>query len=326
MLRMQTVLAGIAGRQQLASGTGAKGSSTNADTLERLERCEAFAPGELPVLSSVTQTSSAQAFPPLPSEMALLESLTPSWLGVRFKPPGQAVRRNRSLPVGAALLESVDPASPASEAGLQTGDLILGPQGQPFDSPQQMREWIMTSPRTVDVALLAMRPGREGAADQEFEVTLRLRTRAVDPAELVEPPAVDENLPATPVSGLTPLGPAGLPNLAGRAHALFFWATWCGPCKTAVPEVMAFAAARGLPVLAISDEELETVAEFVQKQKAPFFNWLAVDLQRTSFVAYKVRATPTLILVDAAGVVRHRHVGYRTDKGLQIEGWKWVRR
>jgi thiol-disulfide isomerase/thioredoxin len=51
------------------------------------------------------------------------------------------------------------------------------------------------------------------------------------------------------------VGSKELPQLTGRSHIVFFWATWCAPCKAAVPEVMAFAQARGLPVLAITDEE-----------------------------------------------------------------------
>jgi thiol-disulfide isomerase/thioredoxin len=128
--------------------------------------------------------------------------------------------------------------------------------------------------------------------------------------------------PALP-SGLRPVGFAELPDLVDRPHLLFFWATWCKPCKEAVPEVLAFAAAEGLPVIAISDETTETVAGFLERWQEDFFEWVAVDPLRQSFITYGVSGTPTLILVDKNGRVRHRQVGYRRTDGLSVDGWSW---
>jgi hypothetical protein len=90
-----------------------------------------------------------------------------------------------------------------------------------------------------------------------------------------------------------------------------------------VPEVMAFAAARGIPVLAISDEAAGTVSGYLDTRQEPFFARLAVDPLRRSFIAYGVSGTPTIVLVDDKGVVRHRQVGYKAGDGLTVEGWRW---
>jgi hypothetical protein len=48
-----------------------------------------------------------------------------------------------------------------------------------------------------------------------------------------------------------------------------------------------------------------------------------VDTMRRSFVSFGVSGTPTLLLIDADGTIRHRQVGYTKTKGITLDGWKW---
>jgi thiol-disulfide isomerase/thioredoxin len=113
---------------------------------------------------------------------------------------------------------------------------------------------------------------------------------------------------------------------AGRPHLLFFWATWCAPCKFALPEVMAFAQARGVEVVAITDEDAETLTSFFGQMTQSFPETVAIDPFRAAFQAYGVSGTPTFVLIDAEGVVRHYHSGYNPQRGLGIEGWEYEAR
>jgi hypothetical protein len=36
-----------------------------------------------------------------------------------------------------------------------------------------------------------------------------------------------------------------------------------------------------------------------------------------------VSGTPTIVLVDAKGSVRHYQTGYNLENGLRIDGWSW---
>jgi thiol-disulfide isomerase/thioredoxin len=312
--RTRTILVGIAGRVLVGP----------REALARLQRCEAFTAGSPPVRAEAPARTAA-AFPPLAEELALLEEISPSWLGVQFRSVPAAVRAERRLPAGANVLDAVYPDSPAREAGLEAGDIVLGPPGRPFDAPREMREWAMTSPRGVPLPLLVVRPADEGAEDREFEATLVLRSTPMDLPNLAAPPSVGDRAPLL-TSGLKPVGSSDLPDLGGQPHLLFFWATWCGPCKQAVPEVMAFAQTRGLSAVAITDEDEETVGRFLAERQEAFFARVAVDPLRRSFIAYGVSGTPTVVLVDGDGVIRHRQVGYLAGKGLTVDGWSWPRR
>ena len=94
---------------------------------------------------------------------------------------------------------------------------------------------------------------------------------------------------------------------------------------TIVPrkEIVQMAHAKGIPVLAISDEEAGSVAAYLKKRREAFFESVAVDPLRRSFIAYGVSGTPTIVLVDDKGVVRHRQVGYKAGDGLTVEGRRW---
>jgi cytochrome c biogenesis protein CcmG/thiol:disulfide interchange protein DsbE len=322
--RMRTILIDVAGRALLERSAddtaGALLRSVERHAVEGLDRCEAFVAGQPPTPDTTVREVPLSPFPPVSAEVALLQEISPAWLGVRFRVVPESVRAGRRLPAGANLLDAVYPQSPAEKAGLEAGDLVLGPPQQPFESPRELREWTMTAPVGVPLPLLVIRPGTDAEHDREFEATLVLRSDPVDLPNLPGPPAPGERAPVLPAA-LEPVGARELPDLSGRSHLLFFWATWCGPCKQALPEVMALAEARGLPVLAISDEDKDTVTKFLKGTDGQF-PAAAIDPLRKSFIAYGVSGTPTILLVDAEGVIRHRQVGYSSDKGLTVEGWQ----
>lgn len=317
--RMRSILVGIAGQVLLEP----RGEATRQrQAFEELLSCEAMEPGGLPP-SALTGLPAIEPYPPLADELALLEEVLPSWLGVRFGPLADTVRAERDLSAGATLLQAVYPDSPALEGGLEAGDIVLGPPEAPFNAPGQLREWTFTSPRETPLQMVVVRPGVEPENDVEFQTTLFLRPYPLEWPELPGPPQVGDLAPVLP-SSLRPVDSGSLLDVEGRPHLLFFWATWCLPCKKAVPELMAFAAARGIPVLAISDEEAETVSDHLERHDESFFEQVAVDPLRRSFITYGVSGTPTIVLVDEKGVVRHRQVGYKPADGLTVEGWSWA--
>ncbi|MEZ6077427.1 MAG: redoxin domain-containing protein [Pirellulaceae bacterium] len=56
---------------------------------------------------------------------------------------------------------------------------------------------------------------------------------------------------------------------AGQVYVVEFWATWCGPCVASMPhlaELQTKLADKGVRLISISDEDLETVEEFLDRE------------------------------------------------------------
>jgi thiol-disulfide isomerase/thioredoxin len=215
-------------------------------------------------------------------------------------------------------LTAVYPDSPALEAGLQVGDVIIGPPQAPFQDPQQVREWTMLAAVDKPASLEVPRD------DERFEVTLVPRPYPVKWPDLPGRPRVSRAAPAWGPLQLTAYRGELPAELNGTGpHLLFFWATWCGPCKAALPELLAFERERGTPVIAITDEPTETLAGFFEGLGKAFPERVATDEARRSFLAYGVSGTPTFVLVDGEGVIRSYSVGYSVAKSLGVGGWRW---
>ena len=309
MERMRWLLLRVAGTV-LVEGT------PDAEVVARLEACESAPLGESP--GAVPRDEAP--WPDLDADLAALEAITPSWLGVKYTPLGAADLADGTfgpgLQRGAAEVTGVMEGSPADAAGILAGDVLTGPPDDPFDEPQELREWTQTQPMDVAIPIAGVRDRHPIA----FELTLR-----PFPSKLPDLVRPKEGDPAPPVeASFRRLGStAPVPPLEGKEHLLFWWATWCGPCKLAVPEVLAWSSTTGVPVVAITDEGDAPWKKFAAKWEDPFPELVVSDAERASWAAYGVSATPTFVRVSADGQVLWRQRGYSATRGLEAPDWKW---
>ncbi len=98
-----------------------------------------------------------------------------------------------------------------------------------------------------------------------------------------------------------------LADLRGKPAVLYFWATWCTACKLTSPGIDAFARAHPeVPVLGIAEDEPADLTAYLADTPRSFRTALA---NRAITRAYRVRALPTTIALDAQGNVAWSRVG-----------------
>jgi len=308
VLRMQALLEQIAGRTYLAE----RGTAEDRATFAALRACEDVNFLASPEFGSAAAMDPPEKFPPLDEDRQVVQAVMPAWMGIQFRPTSETAHKGEGHPPGAVTVMTVYPGSSAQTAGLEVGDVILGPPDHPFTEPQQVREWTMRREIGEPAPLQIVRAGHVR------QITLHPAPYPLKIPELPGPPKVGSSAPPLKLEPFR----GDHQFAAGRPHLLFFWATWCGPCKFALPEVMAFAEARGVEVIAITDEDPDTLRGFFKQFHQPFPETVAIDPYRATNQAYGVSGTPTFVLVDAGGVVRYYRTGYNAQLGLEIEGWK----
>jgi thiol-disulfide isomerase/thioredoxin len=93
------------------------------------------------------------------------------------------------------------------------------------------------------------------------------------------------------------------PDCRGKFVLIDFWATWCPPCREAIPELNGYAKKFGdkLVVIGISDEQENVVRNFHNPQ---IEYSVAIDTQGRTKKAVGVTGIPHVLIIDPQGIVR----------------------
>jgi peroxiredoxin len=109
---------------------------------------------------------------------------------------------------------------------------------------------------------------------------------------------------------------AKLADFKGKVVLIDFWASWCGPCKRAMPHIQRIYEKykdKDVVVLGINTRESQEgkVEPFLKEHKITYRT--LVDNDGKVAKQYRVRGIPALFLIDMEGRIQFKHTGFREN-------------
>jgi thiol-disulfide isomerase/thioredoxin len=132
----------------------------------------------------------------------------------------------------------------------------------------------------------------------------------------------DENMPHAPISAGEKApeiqGGNGSSFSSGKITILDFWATWCGPCRHALPglkQLQAIYGGNNVEVVSISEDEDEDAwRSFVAQNQ---MNWTQrLDSDHQIMRQYGASSLPTYVLIGKDGNIVQQYVGDAIDEPI----------
>jgi thiol-disulfide isomerase/thioredoxin len=107
--------------------------------------------------------------------------------------------------------------------------------------------------------------------------------------------------------------PVTLADTKGKVVLVNFWATWCGPCRAEIPDLVElqnkYKDRLQILGLVVDDEDQDAIKKFVAKFRINYPVAIATDALRLEYGG--IPALPTSFVLDSEGRVVQKHEGLR---------------
>jgi len=132
-----------------------------------------------------------------------------------------------------------------------------------------------------------------------------------------------KNPDAAPAFQLNDLNgkPVSLAEARGKIVLLNFWATWCGPCRAEIPDLVdlqkRYADKFEIIALATDEDDPDEVRRFVLQSGINYRVAMSSDAVRRDYGG--IAALPTSFVIDPQGRIVQKHVGLNDPSIYELE-------
>jgi cytochrome c biogenesis protein CcmG/thiol:disulfide interchange protein DsbE len=150
-------------------------------------------------------------------------------------------------------------------------------------------------------------------------VALLFRGLSLDP-KLVPSPLVGKPMPAFSLSRLDdPNVTISNVDLMGKVSVLNIWATWCGSCRAEHNVLLQLANTGAVAIYGLNYKDNRADAQRWLRQLGDPYIANAFDEDGRVGIDWGVYGAPETFVIDAQGIIRHKHIGPLTTEILQTE-------